>query len=608
MTAILIAWASAFLLLTIMGGGIVVWSVCLAAAAAIAAWALIPARETHSPSRVHLAFLGALAGIVFLVALTLIPLPDPVIGVAGEPRAAQHREVVSALNTAWQVGLPKMDDPMFALTRNTAGTARMLALLLAAISMAALASRLDASGRRNLMAFLSLAGTAIAVLGYVAQHLIPQGDTLWWYLPIQHALPGPIACFGNRNHFAGFLALLSVAALAACVEGARRRQFRVVLLHGPAFCAMAIVLVLVLSRGALLSWVAGLAAVFVFGLSRRPLAIAALSLLIIVAAGGAVAAITELPVPQRYKLTPLLGTNALAALPELPVPQRYKSLANPFETSSARIRLAAWRDSVRIWASYPVIGAGANGYRTVFPQHRRTTEGSFATYPENLYVQVLAETGALGAGLMIVLVLAGACIAWRRWRDEETDRSSVIAGTGAGTVVLVHGMVDMPLQVPLYAITAGTLTGLLIAPAPPDKPSPRSLPRFRLLLATPAFLVAGLLALQGGRLRVFDAPTFLESADARDVQRALVWAPSSWHAWYYLGRHAFMLQKAEATSFGAHCMARAGACDPNNYRLWLEIGNMRRGLGDIEGARAAYKRVRELRDWVPIPALPEQPR
>ena len=579
--AILIAWATAFLFLTIMGGGIVVWSVCLVTITAVAAWALIPAGETQPPTRIHLIFLGAMAGILVLVALTLIPLPSAVMNVAGEPRAAQHREVVAALKSAGQVGLPKADDPMFALTRNTAGTARMLALLLATISMAALASRLDDAGRRKLMAFLSLAGMAIAILGCIAQYFIPQGDTLWWWLPIQHALPGPIACFGNRNHFAGFLALLSVASLAMGIDGARRRRLGVVLIHTAAFCTMAVMLVLALSRGALLAWAAGLAVVFAFGLARRPFAVILLSL---------------------FAACVVVG--AIVSLPGLTVPSRYKTLVKPLETSSAATRLNAWRDSLRIWTTYPVIGAGANGYRTVFPQHRRTTEGSFATYPENLYVQVLAETGIVGASLALILVLAGARIAWRRWRGFDADRSSVIAGIGAGAVVLVHGVVDMPLQVPIYAVTAGTMAGLLIVPAPPGPL--RSLPRFRLRLAIPALVVAGLLAFQSGRLRVFDAPTFVESADARDVQRALVWAPSSWHAWYYLGRHAFMLQKPEATSFGAHCMARAGACDPNNYRLWLEIGNMQRGLGDIEGARAAYKRVHELRDWVQTPALPER--
>ena len=82
--AILIAWATAFLFLTIMGGGIVVWSVCLVTIAAVAAWALIPAGETQPPTRIHLIFLGAMAGILVLVALTLIPLPNTVMNVAGD--------------------------------------------------------------------------------------------------------------------------------------------------------------------------------------------------------------------------------------------------------------------------------------------------------------------------------------------------------------------------------------------------------------------------------------------------------------------------------------------------------------------------------------------
>lgn len=579
--AILVTWATAFVFLAAMGGGLFVWAVCLVGITAAAGWALIPAGVNALQTRAHVAAALAVAGLIALAALSLLPLPDSFTGLSGEPRATQHLRVAAALKTAAQIGLPKVDAPDFAMTRNMAGTGRILALMLAAVCMAFLASRLDERGRRGLLAFLSLSGTIIAILGYFAQNLTPQGDTLWWWIPVQHALPGPVACFGNRNHFAGFLAVLSVVSLAACLYGVRARKIEAIVVHGVAFSVMAVELVLTMSRGALLAWTAGMAVVIVLGLARRAWAVILMALLVAGVLAG-----------------------AAAALPRLPLPPRYKTLVKPFETSSALTRLHAWRDSLRIWVSYPVTGAGANGYRTVFPQHRRTTEGAFATYPENLYVQILAETGAIGALLVLVFLCAGARISLCRWRSNDSDRTSVIAGLGAGTVALTHGMVDVPLQVPLYAVTAATLAGILLFPAPRAE-SPASFPRFRLLFALPPVLVAGFLGFMSSRLRTMDAPTYLEYAGARDVQTALVWAPSSWHAWYYLGRHAFMLHTPEATRFGAQCMMRAGECDPNNYRLWLEIGKAHQGIGDIEGARAAFKRVRELRDWVPIPALPE---
>jgi O-antigen ligase len=581
--AILSIWTTIFLLLAIMGGGIVVWSVCLAAIVAWSAWALIPAPDPAAPSRALKAAALALGAAVALVALTMVPLPATLAGLAGEPRATQNRDVADAVSAAGQAGLAAVGSTFFALTRNVAGTGRMLALLLAAVSMALLAARLDEAGRRRLMAFMSLAGAAVAVLGYVGQHVRPQGDTLLWWLPIRHALPGPVACFGNRNHYAGFLALVSVCSFAMCLQGARERKFGGLLIHGPAFLVMAAALVLAMSRGAVLAWAAGLATVSIFGIARR------LRLTLLLCALAATVAFC-----------------AAVSLPSSRAPDRYKSLVNPLETSSAVTRLNAWRDSLHIWAAYPVIGAGANAYRTVFPQYRRTTEGAFATYPENLYVQILAETGLAGAFSFLVLVVAGARIALRRWRSDSADRSSVTAGIGAAAVALAHGMVDMPLQVPLYAVTAGSVAALLVIPAPPAD-APRSYPAMRVPLAVAAIAAAAGLALDSGRLRTMDAPLHLEYAGQRDVQRALAWAPSSWHAWYYLGRHTFMLRTPEGTKLGAHCLSMAGACDPNNYRLWLEIGNARRATGDIEGARAAYKRVREIRHWVPVPQLPEAP-
>jgi hypothetical protein len=89
------------------------------------------------------------------------------------------------------------------------------------------------------------------------------------------------------------------------------------------------------------------------------------------------------------------------------------------------------------------------------------------------------------------------------------------------------------------------------------------------------------------------------------MAKGLMRAPSSWLHWYYFGREICRTPTPEAAALGSRCLTQAGHYDLNNYRLWKQIGKYRLSRKDYAGAREAYARVHELRDWVPIPDIPE---
>jgi tetratricopeptide (TPR) repeat protein len=185
----------------------------------------------------------------------------------------------------------------------------------------------------------------------------------------------------------------------------------------------------------------------------------------------------------------------------------------------------------------------------------------------------------------------------------------LLAITGALGVATVHCLFDFPMHLPLYAVVLASLVGLALPiPAPP--------PRNRWFLAlSPVFLgllASAVLALHpASRLRLLDAEEYLAQAAPADLRDALVSAPTSWHAWYYLGRRSCRQgvdeRKLALCFFGEELMSRALALDPQNYRLWYWVGKTRLILRDHEGAQAAFARAQALRPWLTPPPLERRP-
>lgn len=572
-------------LLIVWGGGLFPGAVCIVAAASCAAFALIQRRrEDGSPARtagpwVTIAALAVL-GFVALTALPLPPLFDPVIGPL---RREQNEAVLRAFREAANLGIAAPESPWFSLTRNRAGTLRMLLLLSAAYGVAMLAASLPTAWKVSYLRFLAVAGAVVAAGGHIGQWWFRQGDTLWWITPVPHAHPGPVGCFVNRNHFASFVAMLAFPALALAFDALRRRRWIDALFCLVLAGIMLVALAFSLSRGAVLSFT--LAAVAMIGLAvlRRSLKIAALAM----AAMAAMAAVV------------LLAPNP--ALRE-----RLSTLRHPLSTPSAVNRLSEWKETVRIIPHYPVAGVGANALRMVFPQHRMTSSGRWLVHAENQYVQLLAEGGAVG--LLLALFCAGA-IGGAVWQARnETPPVVFAAAAGAVALAAIHALFDFALLVPVYAITLASVIGLAL-------PVPRGGGKGRLLHRAPALVGLFAAVLLGSRdadrLRRLDSHTSLHTAGAAEIRKALVWAPTSWHAWYYLGRGASaegVRRCAPALCrLGESWMTRAAWCDPRNYRLWMQVGHARLALGDKAGAKAAFDRAKELRYWLPIPAMEEGP-
>ncbi len=298
-------------------------------------------------------------------------------------------------------------------------------------------------------------------------------------------------------------------------------------------------------------------------------------------------------------------TAAFDRMPASEARDRIASLVQPHQTLSAHYRLQTWRDTLRIWNAHSSAGVGANAFRMVYPLFRTTSDSAFMTHAENAYVQSLAEKGLIGALLMALLILAASRQARAIGRSGTAPTAVASFGVPAACLIAAfNAAFDFPLHTPLYAGVLSVLAALSLS-APADSRAEREEPA----RIVPFSLVAGLLAalvfgLTLKPMHLRDTPRAARSATPDQLARAIAWAPTSWQDWYSFGRQACLMNSPESWALGERCIAQAAAYDPNNYRLWLELGKLRLHLGDRAGARQAFERVRALRAWVPLPPVP----
>ncbi|MFT5240987.1 MAG: O-antigen ligase [Candidatus Promineifilaceae bacterium] len=517
---------------------------------------------------------------LLLILLTLVPMPLQTTRLHGSTRYAQNEAVHDAIARSTELGLTrdatKYGDG-FAFTRNKSGTIRVLLILLAMHSAFFVCRSISSERRELLLWIMAFAGAAVALGGAISRDYYPQGHTLWWLLPTNGtSLPGPLGGFINPNHFAGYVALVTPCAMALAIGAfARRKWFR-------GLIAIALVFLLALgimashSRGGLLAYVCGIGTVGLVCMLRGRI----LAVLLVAAVLVGLAFWTPVIISDAYR-------------------SRLGDLLSLEDDDSYRTRMQAWSDSTQLVARYPLLGAGANGYRMVFPQSRTASTHARMTHAENEYVQLLVDFGLIGAILFFAIL---SCIVYRvagaLFRTDRGLQAVPIAAAGALSVVAVHSLVDFALHIPVYAMTATVLIGLVGDRPNATLQSPTQNGPWRPFIAPASVvLMAAVLVFVWGKRQHIDSSSHVNNAGYNKICRVLRWAPTSPQGWERLGRRALKETSLETRMFGEVCLTQAGTYDLKQYTLWYDIGMARLALGDRQGARAAQLHVQSLKDW-----------
>jgi O-antigen ligase len=193
-----------------------------------------------------------------------------------------------------------------------------------------------------------------------------------------------------------------------------------------------------------------------------------------VAMGAAIAAMPSGRVrPGRARVWVIAAAVLLVAGGAWAVARDGGSLLRTRADASPASRFESWGGAIDAFRSSPWVGTGPGSLDLLFHasgsgQGRRPMASPFA---HNEYLQVLAETGALGlAGVMAALVLL---IAWcwrRRPPASSPERIVWAAGAAACAAFALHSFVDFEWHFPVVVAFAFAWLGLATTrPAVPDE-------------------------------------------------------------------------------------------------------------------------------------------
>jgi O-antigen ligase len=424
------------------------WSHAISQSAALAALAIALHRRIHAGHLRIYAAPGALPLLALLGFLLLqaTPLPPALVRLLSP---AAHERWSAALGGAGAL-------PWLTLSLDPLATLREFFRFSACAAVYLLSVQLLARRERVFPAAALLALFAAALsFEAILQFLIAPNLLLFF-----RTSPGgvPFGPFVNRNHYANLMAMLTPVVLGLFLGsglrgGARTWRGRLAdvlarpessrrLLLGFATVLAAGSLVISLSRGAMLAVSASLLAfggcLLARGIGRRRTVAAALCF----------AAFTV--------FVGWFGWEKVA--------DRFASLSVDPDVVDA-VRAGFYRDTLRMSADFPVVGAGIGSFSRIYPAYR-TVAGNFSVaHAHNDHLELLAGGGMIGLGLFswfvgaVLLAAARAC-----WRRHDPPTLYLAFGALAGCVAfVVHGASDFSLAIGANALYFFFLLGFAVS-------------------------------------------------------------------------------------------------------------------------------------------------
>ena len=128
----------------------------------------------------------------------------------------------------------------------------------------------------------------------------------------------------------------------------------------------------------------------------------------------------------------------------------------------AGLRKSMALDSLRMWRDHPVLGVGLGDFETAYPRYQSFPSDLWVDHAHNDYVEAVAETGLVGALLILSALGLFLRLAFRDWGHPFRSRASWIRlGAAIGCCgMLVHSLWDFNLHIPANAAWFAVLAGI----------------------------------------------------------------------------------------------------------------------------------------------------
>ncbi|MEP7343527.1 MAG: O-antigen ligase family protein [Acidobacteriota bacterium] len=306
--------------------------------------------------------------------------------------------------------------------------------------------------------FIVLFGLALAIFG-ILQKLTWNGKYYWLIEPSSPP-PAPFGSFVNHNHFAGYLEMIVPIPLALILVRAVTGELS--LLYGFAAVMMSIAIFFSLSRGGMISLVAGVVFVIAFGIRKvssgldrmrqeagwASVVLPRLGAVVLIAAtiGVGVWWVGGEDVIDRARRSDLTG--------EAP--------SNTGKETFFQSRGWIWRDTVTLIRDNWVTGVGLGAFETAYSLYSQHDGSVVVSQAHNDYLQIVADGGIAGGTIAVwFLVILFRDFA-RAFRSRDKMGIGMALGCGGGMVaMLVHSLLDFNLQLPSNALLFLALTAVI---------------------------------------------------------------------------------------------------------------------------------------------------
>ena len=253
-------------------------------------------------------------------------------------------------------------------------------------------------------------------------------------------------------------------------------------------------------------------------------------------------------------------------------------------SASGNGRSSYWRIAGEMVGRAPVLGEGAGAFARTWARDRPVPNE--ARDAHNLYLETLAELGAVGLLLVVALFAIPFSVLGRV--REHPSAPAAAAGLAA---FVVHAAIDWDWEIPLLTIIAlACATSLLIVD--PMRRSVRLSRRVRVAALAPLGIAIAL-ALVGhvGNRAAADALDAL-AADKPEAAAAAAQRAQSWMRWSIEGDQLLgeALAEADRVPAAQAVLLRASRKDPGEWSVWYDLASVSTG----RERAAAITRARDL--------------
>lgn len=118
-------------------------------------------------------------------------------------------------------------------------------------------------------------------------------------------------------------------------------------------------------------------------------------------------------------------------------------------------RIEVSLNTINMIRDFPLVGSGGGSFHMAYPRYRSDAIASSYDHAHEDYLEIAADTGAVGLGLLGLMVLLSfwAALTALRRRHDPLMRGMAFASVMAIIALLIHSTVDFNLQIPANAAT-----------------------------------------------------------------------------------------------------------------------------------------------------------